>query len=205
MRNSFTVLYVLFFAATFLLRKMIRARTLRAERIKGRVVARWTTAYLFYAYLIILFGSLLEYFVLAGQVNLSVSAAGALLYALGIAGRQWAFNALGGYWSVDVEIREKQEIIRKGPYRYLRHPNNVSHALEVLGLTLVPNAYYALAAFVLLYLPVIVLRSLVEENAMAGVQKEKYEAYKKDTWAFFPFPFAKGGGNINTGGGNGHV
>ena len=40
-------------------------------------------------------------------------------------GRQWAFNSLGKYWSVDIEIRDNHELIKNGPYKYMRHPNNV--------------------------------------------------------------------------------
>ncbi|MFH1369044.1 MAG: isoprenylcysteine carboxylmethyltransferase family protein [Elusimicrobiota bacterium] len=164
-----------------MLRNAIRNKTLRSGKIKGRVVAGWTTKYIFIVYLIILFGSLIEYFILKREINIIISISGVLLYAIGIMGRQWAFNSLGKYWSVDIEIRENHEIIRKGPYRHMRHPNNAFHLLEVIGITLVPNSYYSLLILLFAYLPIIILRSIIEEKAMFIALNENYAKYKQET------------------------
>ena len=48
----------------------------------------------------------------------------------------------GKFHSIHIEIRDHQQIIKKGPYKYLRHPYYLSVMLELLGFPLVPNAYY---------------------------------------------------------------
>lgn len=186
MNAVFTVFYLVFFAATFLLRRTIRRKTLSAERLPGKVVASWTSACIFYLYLALLFGSLVEYFAAGRPINPALSAAGVILYAVSIAGRQWAFASLGKYWSVNIEIRENQEVLRAGPYRHIRHPNSFFHALEVAALTAVPNAFYCFAVFAAVYLPVLVYRSVIEEGAMSAQIPEAYGKYRREVPAFIP-------------------
>ncbi|MFW6134213.1 MAG: methyltransferase family protein [Elusimicrobiota bacterium] len=182
----FTLFYVLFFYSTFALRLRIRKKTLSAEKIKGKIFSIWTTKYIFYAYLIILFGSFIEYSITPRKINLFISISGVILYIIGIAGRQWAWKSLGKYWSVNIEIRENHDIIRKGPYKYMRHPNNLFHLTEVFAVTLVPNSFYTAAVFIIAYLPVIVIRSISEEKEMIKKIGPEYIKYKKETGGFFP-------------------
>ncbi len=189
----FTILYALFFISTLYLRIKIRKKTLNSERIKGKIIASWTTKYIFFIYLLILFGSLVEYFIVQREINLYLSFSSVILYIIGIAGRQWAFNSLGKYWSVNIEIRDEHEIIREGPYKFMRHPNNFFHSIEVLAITLIPNSYYSLAIFVAAYFPVLILRSIIEEKAMTESLQERYRNYRKEVWGFLPLPIKKRG------------
>ncbi len=182
----FTLFYIGFFVIIIYLRYNIRKKTLTAKRIKGKIYAKWTTKYIFYIYLLILFGSFIEYFIVERKINLFLSITAFILYWIGISGRQWAFNSLGEYWSVDIEIRDDHKIIKKGPYRYMRHPNNFFHLLEVLGITLIPNSYYTSLIFIILYFPIIILRTIIEEKVMYDVLKNKYKEYKKETMGLFP-------------------
>jgi len=177
--NLFTALYLIFFTATLYLRVLIRKKTLTAEKIPGKVEADWTSKYIFYGYFIILFGALTEYFIAPKTPNAAISLAGLILYISGIAGRQWAWKSLGKYWSVNIEIRENHEIIKKGPYKYIRHPNTLFHVFEMLGITLIPNSFYSLAVFILGYLPVWIYRTITEEKIMAREIGARYEEYKK--------------------------
>jgi len=46
---------------------------------------------------------------------------GIALMVLGIFLRQWSIALLGGVFSALVSVQEGRVIIRKGPYRYIRH------------------------------------------------------------------------------------
>src|SRR3954451_19581756 len=65
------------------------------------------------------------------------SAAGALC-AQGL--RWWAISALGSRWNVRVIVVPAEKPLRRGPYRFLRHPNYVAVAAEMF---LVPLAHGA--------------------------------------------------------------
>jgi protein-S-isoprenylcysteine O-methyltransferase Ste14 len=191
-REYFTIFYLIFFLAAFILRFAIRRRTLGSKRIKGRIYAKWTTRYIFYTYLLVLSGSLAEYFIFKKAPLLTVSGLGLILYVIGIAGRQWAHRSLGAYWSVDIEIRKNHQIIRKGPYKFMRHPNSLFNILEMAGIILIPNSYFSLVLFVLIYLPVIIYRSLTEEKIMGKSLGKSYRKYKAETKGLIPFPARRG-------------
>ncbi len=172
----FTISYIIFCIIIAYLRLKIRHTTLNSHKLKGKIIARWTTKYIFYVYIIIFLGTIIEYFIVRRPVNFYITTIGILFYIIGILGRQWAFNSLGEFWSVNIEIRENHKLIKKGPYKYIRHPNNFFHLIEVIGIILVPNSYYVMILFLIAYLPVIILRSIIEEKVMM----EKFgDDYKK--------------------------
>ena len=53
------------------------------------------------------------------------------------AARIWVISTLGPYWTTRIITLENAPLVRRGPYRFLRHPNYVVVALEVLALPLV--------------------------------------------------------------------
>jgi protein-S-isoprenylcysteine O-methyltransferase Ste14 len=181
-----TALYLIFFISIIYLRLKIRNKTLKREKVPGEIIGKWTSKYIFYMYHIIFFGAFLEYFIAGREMNVILSVISLILFLIGILGRQWAWVALGKYWSVDIEIRDNHELIKKGPYKFMRHPNNFFHSLEVIAITLVPNSYYMLAIFLVVYIPVLVIRSIIEEKAMNEKFKDEYVNYKKETLGLIP-------------------
>ncbi|MFZ1991311.1 MAG: isoprenylcysteine carboxylmethyltransferase family protein [Alphaproteobacteria bacterium] len=53
------------------------------------------------------------------------------------AARIWVIATLGPYWTTRIITLENAPLVRRGPYRFLRHPNYVVVALEVFTLPLV--------------------------------------------------------------------
>lgn len=64
-----------------------------------------------------------------------------LLYGILQVGRLWVLLSLGGYWTTRVITLPEQPLIRKGPYRFLRHPNYLIVACEI---ALLPLAFHDL-------------------------------------------------------------
>ena len=62
-----------------------------------------------------------------------------LLYCVLQVGRVWVLISLGGYWTTRVITLPGQPLIRKGPYRFLRHPNYLIVACEI---ALLPIAFH---------------------------------------------------------------
>lgn len=58
--------------------------------------------------------------------------AGALICVLGLLVTFWARRTLAGNWSSDVTFKQGHELIRAGPYRFVRHP--IYTGLLVMGL-----------------------------------------------------------------------
>ena len=101
-------------------------------------------------------------------------------------------NRAGGcdrvtYHSIHIEMREHHPLIKKGPYKYLRHPYYLAVIFEVLGFPLVPNAYYAFLFSIFTYLPLLFIRIYFEEKAMIKKFGDEYHLYKRENWGLIPF------------------
>ena len=61
------------------------------------------------------------------------------------AARVWVIATLGGRWTTRIIILPGEPLVRRGPYRFLSHPNYVVVAAEILVLPLAFGlAWYAL-------------------------------------------------------------
>ncbi len=82
--------------------------------------------------------------------------------------RVWTLASLGGFWTTRVIVVPGAELVRRGPYRFIRHPNYVIVALEIPVLPLVFGAWPLALAFGLANLAVLAWRLRVEERALAS-------------------------------------
>jgi len=90
------------------------------------------------------------------------------LFVLAQGLRYWAIQSLGRYWNTRIIIVPGAKRIASGPYRYLRHPNYLAVALELLSLPLIFNAWItALAATLLNALLLLTIRIPAEEKALS--------------------------------------
>ncbi len=88
-------------------------------------------------------------------------------FVLLMAGRGWVLVSLGPYWTTRIITVPGAPLVRRGPYRYLRHPNYLIVALEIAVLPLVFDAWEIAAAFSALNLPLLAWRIRVEDRALA--------------------------------------
>jgi methyltransferase len=71
------------------------------------------------------------------------------------AARVWVMASLGGRWTTRIMVLAGETLVRRGPYRFVRHPNYVVVALEIavvplaLGLPLYAALFFILNALVL--------------------------------------------------------
>ena len=75
-------------------------------------------------------------------------AAGVAVTGTGIALRQWAIHALGGYFVGHVVVQPGQTVISTGPYRWLRHPSYTGQWLEMIGVGLATGNLSSIATCV---------------------------------------------------------
>lgn len=91
---------------------------------------------------------------------------GAAIFAAAKALKYWAIATLGPRWTFRVLVPPQSQRIRRGPYRWLAHPNYLGVAGELLGVALAMRAVVtgpiAVAGFCLLMLR----RVAIEEKAL---------------------------------------
>lgn len=181
------IIYLVFVLIIFCLRLQTIKSNKKMEKIKGTVYATWTHKILFVLYFTIFFTSIFEFYMLRKNINIIVFVVGMAMVIFGFNARRWAVNALGKYWSNNIEIREKHPVIREGPYKYIRHPNYLFLTMEFLGLAMAGNAYWTMIFLFIAYFPVIISRIIIEERKMIESLGQAYLDYKKEVPAFIPW------------------
>jgi methyltransferase len=100
------------------------------------------------------------------------SCAAAALCAQGL--RWWAISALGWRWNVRVIVVPGDAPVRRGPYRFLRHPNYVAVAAEMLFLPLAHGAWMAALVFSALNGLLLRARIRTEEQALGAAWEREF-------------------------------
>lgn len=81
--------------------------------------------------------------------------------------RYWAISSLGRRWNVRVVVLPGEPALRRGPYRWLRHPNYVAVVVEILALPLVHGAWLSTLLFSALNAWLLFVRIRCEEAALS--------------------------------------
>ena len=103
----------------------------------------------------------------------------------GFAFATWARIHLGRNWSSSVTSRVQHELIRSGPYRWVRHPIYSGLLLALAGTALVRGELCTLFSLVVVYAGW-KLKSRLEERMMTGTFGQEYTAYANATGALVP-------------------
>jgi len=98
------------------------------------------------------------------------------LFLLTQTGRIWALYSLGEFWNTKILVLPKANIVRKGPYRFIKHPNYLVVTMEFLIIPLLFQAYMTAAIFSVLNAIVLNIRIRTEEKALKQLT-EYAEAY----------------------------
>lgn len=81
--------------------------------------------------------------------------------------RLWVIASLGPYWTTRIITLDEAPLVRRGPYRIVRHPNYMVVAAEIAVLPLAFGAYAIALVFSLLNLALLAWRIRLEDRALA--------------------------------------
>lgn len=116
----------------------------------------------------------------------SVEWAGVALTCAGVAFAIWARVILGANWSGVVTVKEGHTLVRRGPYRFVRHPIYSGILLGLAGTALTRGSVHSLVA-----LPVCAfgfwLKSVTEEQFMIEQFGDEYLRYRREVPSLVPF------------------
>jgi len=186
---AFSTFYLVFVIAGSVYRfRRLSKSYQRQVGSKGVVYNPATYTILLFLYLSIFLFAILEYLLLRsrGEINLSLSGLGVAMYLAVIPLRARAIEVLGENISPEIEIKKDHQLIKEGPYRYLRHPLALCVLIELAGFTLVSNSYYSFLGVLAVFFPFILLRVYLEEQALIEKFGDEYLEYKKEVFALLP-------------------
>ncbi len=119
-------------------------------------------------FLVVFFGAPLEYLYLPVILprTITMQIIGLALIGASILLRIWTRLALRGMYTGHVQVQEGHQLVREGPYRFVRHPGYTGFVLMALGLGLGYSSLIGLAAIPVLMLPGLAYRMTVEETLL---------------------------------------
>lgn len=81
--------------------------------------------------------------------------------------RYWCIASLGQYWNTRILVIPGRQRISKGPYRFIKHPNYLAVAIELVAVPLIFNAWVtAVIAALLNAVLLLGIRIPAEEKAL---------------------------------------
>ena len=124
-----------------------------------------------------------------GVVDTAVGWVGVAIMAAGLGLRVWAALALGRYYTRTLRLASDQRVVRRGPYRLIRHPGYAGDIVLWLGAAIASRSLIVLAlaaaALALAYLP----RIAAEESMLLAAFGDDYRSYAKRSWRLIPFVY----------------
>jgi protein-S-isoprenylcysteine O-methyltransferase Ste14 len=110
---------------------------------------------------------------------------GIALSWVGVAVAIWARYYIGVYWSARVTLKEGHQLIRSGPYAFVRHPIYTGMLLASAGTALVVGEWRGVVAVVLL-LAAHSRKAVREESLLTREFGQAYSDYRRSTGFLFP-------------------
>lgn len=97
----------------------------------------------------------------------------------------YSHRTIGGYWSIQVELKEEHQLVTHGPYAYVRHPLYTALFLGYCGTMLALQSW-----MLVLWFPVFAISYLLfaeeEECVMEQRFGETYQLYRHETGMLLP-------------------
>ena len=112
---------------------------------------------------------------------------GLAMMAFGLVFRWWSIRVLAQYFTVDVNVRDDHELIRRGPYRWLRHPSYTGALMTFYGFALALGNVASLLAILLPVTLAFLWRMRIEERVLAEAFPTAYPQYIRETKRLIPF------------------
>ncbi|NWG28579.1 MAG: isoprenylcysteine carboxylmethyltransferase family protein [Ignavibacteriaceae bacterium] len=98
----------------------------------------------------------------------------------------WSFKTLGDNYSQDIMIKKNHELITKGPFKIIRHPQYLCQILLDLGAA-AATLSYIVGVLTLIEIPIYLMRASLEDKLLAKYFPEKFSDYRKKSGFMIPF------------------
>lgn len=180
------------YAAGIVISHYIREERFWESRLKGLVTAEEKADYSFWfitlGMMTAFYLSPLEYLYIAPLLprTTCMEVSGLVLVILGSVLFVWARRILGESYSGHISVKEDQELMQIGPYRFIRHPAYLGYLLMALGLALGYSSLAGLIAVPLVLIPATIFRIRVEDKMLAEHFGASFAEYVRKTKRLLP-------------------
>jgi protein-S-isoprenylcysteine O-methyltransferase Ste14 len=123
----------------------------------------------------------------AQESSFLLTMAGAFLLITGISIRVWAIRTLGKHFTATVTLTNDHQLVKSGPYQWVRHPSYLGAFMAIVGCPVFLNAVWATLIAVISMTVAYYVRIGVEEKMLSSYFGKEYQDYKKGTKRIIPF------------------
>ncbi|MGH7075364.1 MAG: methyltransferase family protein [Stellaceae bacterium] len=110
---------------------------------------------------------------------------GIAVMVVGLGISVWARRHLAGWWSSAVTLKQDHQLIRSGPYRWVRHPIYTGLLLGMLGTAIAVGEWHSFVSFP--FIAAALCRKIaIEESFLRQAFPEDYERYRAEVPALIP-------------------
>ena len=131
---------------------------------EGKIRHKWLTYLLLTTYSTCLFLAFFEFIFHKMNVNIFITLIGFSMMIIGVILRKISIRTLGNNWSIHIKEISHQQLIKEGPYQYLRHPYYLAVMLELFGVSLFLNSYRVMFFVLFIHFPFLLIRVHLEES-----------------------------------------
>ena len=83
--------------------------------------------------------------------------------------RIWSITSLGKYWNTKIIILPGSTLVKRGPYKYVKHPNYIIVGIELFVIPMMFGAYWTAVIFPFFHLILMSIRIPAEEKALTSL------------------------------------
>ncbi len=120
---------------------------------------------------------------------LTVAWASVVVGVFGFGFRVWSMRVLGRFYTRTLVTTAEQHVVRRGPYRFVRHPGYLGSMLVWVGAAASSANLLSVALVVVLLVVAYSYRIRVEERMLVDSLGEAYVEYCRHSWRLVPFVF----------------
>jgi protein-S-isoprenylcysteine O-methyltransferase len=113
-------------------------------------------------------------------------AIGVLVMTAGLGIRVWALTTLGRFFTMPITLRSDHELVRAGPYQWIRHPAYTGGLLTAIGLPVILGTPFGFVVTLAACLAAYVHRIRIEEAVLLSRFGATYREYSAETWRLLP-------------------
>ena len=164
--NTLFILFILLLAIQRILELRLAKKNEETVRKEGAVEYDGKGyKYIVYIHIAFFISLILEKYLLQRGFN-SLSLLFFIIFVLTQMLRYWAITSLGKFWNTKILVVPDAELIVKGPYKYIRHPNYIAVITEIAVIPLIFSCYITCIIFSILNFLILIRRIRIEEKAL---------------------------------------
>jgi len=116
----------------------------------------------------------------------AVRVAGVILTIGGVAFSLWSIATLGRHYDLVLEIHAGHQLVRRGPFAWVRHPVYTGLALHFIGACLATGNVLLTVGTLLVSFPTFVIRARAEEQLLREQFGAEYDRYVREVPMLVP-------------------